>query len=155
MDSAKPVCDSNILKQLNFTVLPILVSLTASLCYRQPQSRTCAQPHVPESISFAGFYFSLFMQVHDKSLHGKWNSSRKTASFVIYIFIHIFNSFTYRINPHYYQLWRKKSPLSPHSVSFYTTWGLGRLTGFVQASSTTNLRSFALGKSLTDDSFEK
>lgn len=62
MYSVKPVCDSNILKQLNFPVLPILVSLTASLYYRRPQSRTCTLPHMPLSICFVGFYFSLHIR---------------------------------------------------------------------------------------------
>lgn len=45
----------------------------------------------------------------------------KKASFVIYIFIHTFNSFTYRINPHYYQLWRGKKKVTFHRTLCLST----------------------------------
>lgn len=54
--------------------------------------------------------------------------------------VHSFNLFTYEMDPNCSQLWREKH-LSLHPGSFYTSQESGRLAGFVQASSTTNLRS--------------
>lgn len=59
MYSIKPVCDNNILKQLTFTVLPILVSLTVSLCQSKLNHAQVRKHILLKVYVFVEFYFPL------------------------------------------------------------------------------------------------